>query len=256
MDSVNDILSDRKLEKNFTDTFFIFCKDTFRAEVFINVSLGVLERLEFINHCVKEKHMYYYTKNGILKRREVYSLIHNKKIEEKDYIDSLSREIQRYPTGELKSVTENKDTLQYYTEWYQNGQMKYKSIGLIDYLEGGKLEEWEWWNNGQLLSHTIGNYGKQPDIAYDSSGTKLIDGYFIDMPGLFKVGTYTEWWPNGQKYVEWHFKDGNTREEANYKIGTWSWWDENGNLIKQEFYKDNKLVDKKEYLPKVKKKEK
>lgn len=257
MDSADTIIAKSK-ENNFIDTLPYPCSDKDPSYIIIFVEDRKIKQTEWVSYCLNLKTLYLFSNQKKIKKEERYTLDKNFKIQIVIYDDqgTILKDTLWYPTGEIKSITARIDTIQYYHEWYKNGQMKNKAISSVDFYSGGKLEEWRWWENGQLLNYNLSNYGKQQMVVYDSTGKKVLESTFIDMPGLFNVGTYTEWWPNGQKYVEWQYKDGNTRAEANYKIGTWNWWDESGNLVKQEFYKNNKLVDVKEYLPKVKEKEK
>lgn len=141
--------------------------------------------------------------------------------------------------------------------YYESGKIMVKSNAIINKNDPihDTIHEIRYYESGNTISENYYNAGKQKMVAYFDNG-KLMEEYsYIDM-NLFLVGELKYYYENGKLKQQAFFKDGNTREEANYRIGNWSWWDEKGNLVKQEIYRDNELVETKEFLPKVKEKEK
>ncbi len=87
---------------------------------------------------------------------------------------------------------------------------------------------------------------------YDSKG---------DLKKGLKVGKWTHWYSNGQKWVEAYWKDGKKdgdwlvwyrtgqkRYEENWKNdesdGKWIWWHQNGQIELEGNYKNGKPIDK------------
>ena len=74
--------------------------------------------------------------------------------------------------------------------------------------------------------------GLYTETQWYENGQKWMEGSFKDDK---KDGRYTEWYENGQKSSEHILKDGQ-------RDGLWTWWDKHGNITDQTTYKNGKEV--------------
>ena len=88
----------------------------------------------------------------------------------------------------------------------------------------------------------VTNSGRQPITFFRRSG-QIIGNGFVYNAEFCCVGKWIEWYPNGQKKMEYEFSE----KDCNSKEGLWKYWSSDGKLIKDEQYLNNSLVKKREY---------
>lgn len=148
--------------------------------------------------------------------------------------------LQKYVNGILQENADELAQLEVYTEYYQNGQIRYR-VGLKNGQPEGICREYDS-ITGKVKRALIFRRGKITGSKnVDSRGNIIEDGneYYADGK-LKSKGSYFR----GQKWGRWKFfyPDGTIQQEGEYKEGIpeglWTWYYPDGNIrIEQEFYK-------------------
>ena len=217
------------------------------------------------------RHVFNYYKSKI----EVFDLSFN--LIRENIFDSLRliKAIEKNPQGKILFTYKNEAGISTTINYDESGLVWH--INIFDEINEHVITTMSFDSTGRISTHI--SYIEKDSIIqwiyYDpKTGTKLQEYYLGD-----KIMPYREYYPDGSTWVEGNtfgifpnsyvgklsvfYPNGSLKREDIYdektpkfKVGTWSLWDEKGNLIKQEIYKNNELVETKEFLPKVKEKEK
>ncbi|MFM7022105.1 MAG: toxin-antitoxin system YwqK family antitoxin [Flavobacteriales bacterium] len=148
------------------------------------------------------------------------------------------------------------------TTWHPNGVKKSEEYYSNDMMDGTQRE---WTSNDKLISEINYNHGVLDgsfQLWYDNMQLKEFrmykSGVMVEKHSIWTengqlllqeefdeqgnpVGTYLEYFPNGQLRVKGKFKNGK-------KEGTFMFYEESGKKFKKEVYKKGTLKKRKEYM--------
>ena len=185
----------------------------------------------------------------------VFSVINNKKIEDKFFDDKIGIfqefDKERYENGQRKSEGDLKNGKRdgLWIWYYENGQKKEE----VTYSEGKKTGDWiQWDKNGQKIKivriYHEDDYYEEPEIE------TFFDQTEKEPP---EDGVFRKYWKNGNKRYEWEYKDGKRVDGKSIgwwpngqlkQINTWkngkenglyTWYGENGQKAGEVPMKDN-----------------
>jgi antitoxin component YwqK of YwqJK toxin-antitoxin module len=151
--------------------------------------------------------------------------------------------IELYEDGKILSLLYSKDGNNnnwIYRLWNTSGKLIKVSISIDSSRHGS--HQINYFENGQIESDIIADFGKQPIKYYYKNGQLKLEAFIIDSP-YYYVGEVNEWYENGcRKTMGNYMESFESVYGANKKDGIWKYWNKNGKLIKQEVYNNNVLV--------------
>ena len=158
-----------------------------------------------------------------------------------------------YHNEEGKRILFNNFDGNYYekTTFYENGQIEIHSLfdnnapvgKCVSYYENGQIQSelnYSYQTEGRSRfsnSVLVGGYDGLAAEYFENGQKKYENHYYYDGVTTQKVGTWIDWYSNGQKSVETTYKDGEWD-------GLWTVWYDNGQKWSEKTYKDGKLDGK------------
>lgn len=158
--------------------------------------------------------------------------------------------LQKYNHGQLQQGADELAELDVYTEYYSNGQIRYR-VGLKDGQPEGICREYDSLT-GEVKRALVFEQGKivgSRDV--DAQGNLKEDGNEFYPNGKLKCkGRYYK----GKKWGKWtyYYSDGRLQQEGEYRNGqaegSWVWYYPNGQVrLEQEYYHGQPDGQSKEY---------